>query len=63
MSLLLRINLTHTNKKPQTTIISINGVDAMEVRTHSSDLTFLANKINKSSGKSGDGEYWIEVEY
>lgn len=56
----VRINLTHTDKKPQTTIISVNGTDLIEVNTHASKLHFIKNKIGNSTGKSNSGEYWFE---
>jgi hypothetical protein len=60
---LVRVELIHTDKKPRTTIIVINGVDMFEVRTFSSDLTFIQEKISKSTGKSTSAEYLFDVEW
>lgn len=60
--MLISVTLSHTGIKPQKTLIAINGVDIMEVNTHSSQLRFVANKINKSSGKSELGIYYFEVD-
>jgi hypothetical protein len=60
---LLRVNLVHTDKKPRTTVIAINGHPMFEIRTFSSDLRFLQDKINKSDGKATDSaEYWFEID-
>lgn len=59
---LVRVNLTHKPGPPKRTVISINGVDLIEVNTFSSNLTFIQDKVNKSSGKSQPGEYWFDVE-
>jgi len=58
---MVRINLSHTTKKPQTTIVTINGVDLFEVHTFGSRLKFLQRKLNQSTGKSQPGEYFFEV--
>lgn len=59
---IVKINLTHTDKKPQTTIISVNGVELVEVNTFASKLRFCQHKLTKSGGKSNSGEYWFEVD-
>jgi hypothetical protein len=46
-----------------TTIIAINGHPMFEIRTFSSDLTFLQPKITRGNGRSaGNAEYWFEID-
>lgn len=64
--MLVRINLTHYIKKNNLksisrTIISINGIELIEVSTHGSHLKFLRSKLNKGDGQTNPGEYFFEV--
>jgi hypothetical protein len=69
LSHIIKINLEHipshidtTTKKrvPQRTRIYVNNIPMMEVDTHKSRLTFLLQKLGRSTGKSQPGEYWFE---
>src|SRR6266496_3342885 len=62
LSMLVRINLNHIKEKPQRTEIIVNGVPLFSVLTHNSKLKFLQQRLNRSSGKGGSGEYWFDVQ-
>jgi len=60
--MLVRINLNHIKEKPQRTEIIVNGIPLFSVLTHNSKLKFLQQRLNRSSGKGGSGEYWFDVQ-
>jgi hypothetical protein len=60
---LCTVELRHTDKKPKTTIIVVDGVELFEIRSNAADLHFIQPKISNSNGKDNSGEYLFDVEW
>lgn len=61
---LVTVRLIHTDKKPRTTIIEVDGVELFEIHTYAARLNFIQPKVSNSTGKaSSTGEYLFDVEW